>query len=332
MTAITTHAEVGIQQSIKKIVAEVFQNKGCWIYFWIYDRWHVYRDPDFIPHLIPGGLGRLYINVYLPKDYAVDHVQTTLSGMQIYVAKDKKLFVNEPYLAWSIPRQVKPAQEITIQNERLDFSASDSAVVKYSCLEPATITYQTPFLGLDGRAIDAPIQVINGVFTLSRPGFGMLLVSYKTIRQEVCLTYVFHDVFPESDPGYAIIAREIVMKSGADNDRVLPDIGVLLRASQYVTGPCLDAETDEPLYDFISAPLKLDVNFMAFTMKKKDDENKDDKKKPDPFELEETCRKTETKRIYSTINPEDYVEVEVPYEMNFDSSDGQPWKMILQTE
>jgi len=102
---------------------------------------------------------------------------------------------------------------------------------------------------------------------------------------------------------------------------------VLLRASQYVTGPYLDAETDEPLYDFISAPLNLDVNFMAYTMKKKDD-----KEELDPVKLEENCRKTVTKRIYSTINPEDYVEVEVPYEMNLDGSDGQPWKMKLQTE
>lgn len=200
---------------------------------------------------------------------------------------------------------VLPPVSHRIDHEEITFSDS---VVEYTRYRPqghATVFFTGLFVSTQtGRPL-ALQQNAPGVFSLSEPGYGMLIVSYTTIRQMVTVSY---DLWTDSmSPAMREeIARQAVLSGWPDE--AAPKIVALVSREE---APEVQA--------LLTAPRKVALYFGAFFSGIK----------KDPPKLKEESRETETKTVTASNDPNQTITFKRIKKLKLRDQDGKLWLMEL---
>ncbi|MCW5650554.1 MAG: hypothetical protein KIS62_12475 [Ramlibacter sp.] len=269
---------------------------------------------EFVPTLRTESPGQLAVKVYMRG--AGELVVTTPGGL-------------------GTPTKAAPEVEM-VTDEVIDFNGQEVATTERPVWtqagqsSPVLVTYQSEFFGARSGGPVIMREVSPGVFALGEPGFGTLTVTYPTRAQVVTLDY---EPLPAvlSAAQRKTLARTVVQMSGVVPESALPMIYLRLDYTLPRAG------RDELKFTAVAKDrLKLNAYSVLwrFGQSAKDPNSLpgttvDDAAQP-ALVLQETGRTTVRRRITSTTNPGQYVDVDVVKTLDLkETSTGRLWQLKL---
>ncbi len=201
--------------------------------------------------------------------------------------------------------------DYAVDCEEITFSDSALEYTRYRPLENASIFYTGLFVSTaTGRPL-ALHQNEPGVFSLSEPGYGMVIVSYITRRQMVCVPY---DPWPDdlSPEACETLARDTILL-GWPEDKVPKIVALASR------------EEAPEIQALLTAPRKVAIDNSELLRGSAIKLAREPK-------LKEESRETETKTIAASNDPSQTITFKRIKKLTLRDQDGKLWKMELVNE
>lgn len=215
-------------------------------------------------------------------------------------------------------QQVQPVigalQDYEISNEVVNFNNTGRMTTKFQPNADAVPFFVSRIISAKTRKPIPLTQNRPGVFELPEPGYGAIIVNYATRRRLISVAY---EAFAGGTEGYWTdgvreqFARE-VLTTGKYPEGTAPPIMLLITSTR--TNAQVVARASRQVNDIGSSMAAQQLQDNADPAKQKD------------LTLTEQSRATITRRITSSQNPNQWVEVDIATEITMADGDGKSWK------
>lgn len=204
-------------------------------------------------------------------------------------------------------------QDYDISNEIIDYNNSARVTTKYRPSDNAVVIFLSSIISATTRKPLAMTQTSPGVFELPEPGYGCIIANYTTRRRKVSLAY---EAFTGGDEAFWTdevreqFARDTFV-SGTYPEEKAPPVMLLVTSAR--THAQMVAKTSRGVNSFGAGVATGQMQTQSSSGNKRD------------VTLTEQSRTTVSKRITSSQNSSQYVDVDIATEIQMDDGDGNHW-------
>ncbi len=203
----------------------------------------------------------------------------------------------------------------SISNEVVTINNTARIATRYRPSGDAEVLFASRIVSAKTRQPLQLLQTSPGIFELSEPGYGALIVSYATTRR---LVYIEYEAFSGGQEGFwssAVkeqFARDTLL-SGSYPEKNAPPVMLLITSrrshSQTVANSPRRASS-------MGAQMAASAQFALAANKDADEQG---------ITLSENSRSVASRRIVSSTSPNQYVDVEIATEIVMQDSTGKTW-------